>query len=626
VSGPALLLAGLGIPLCAALLARAFSALLPPAGVAAALWLAGPALALAARALAAGRPPAAVVRGWPWLLAGAGLGSAAAAALATVAFGTARLDLGAAGTAASGPWTPSGAFAGTAPQLRALAAGEGRTAVVAGYAAGGDLSWARWTPAALPLLLRQEGAVLVVGAGGGADILVAKALGATSVRAVEPDRALVRAVEGPLAGFSGRPYSLPGVRAVVDAPRAFLQRDGQRYDVVRVNPFPAARGPAAAALVSAGDHLLTVEAFHQYLGHLRRGGLLAIAGIVPGPQTERVVATARRALDEGQARYPSAQLFVLRAAGSAMVIVKQEPFEEREVALLDTVSDALGWEVLYSPARSGGGAIGELLRAPSLEEFARGATHDLLPPTDERPFAGERARPGALLRFPPPAGGAPALDDRAISTVRVALAVLLAAAALVALPRAADTGRSVRLRSAPALAYFAALGLGCAAYGCGLLQRLIFLVGSPGPAFAAVAGLGLAAGAAGTLRALPLAGWRTTLRRRGAAVSLVLLVAAIVLPAVVEAALEAPPWVRTLVAAAVAAPAGYLIGPLLPLGLALAGERDRKLVPPALAAAIAFGAAGPALSLLVADAAGYTTALMIGPACLLVAAALADVV
>src|SRR5438093_1560050 len=57
--------------------------------------------------------------------------------------------------------------------------------------------------------------VLVIGAGGGRDVLAAKRSGAKRVTAVEINRGMVDIVDQVFGEFSGRPYSLPGVEPVV---------------------------------------------------------------------------------------------------------------------------------------------------------------------------------------------------------------------------------------------------------------------------------------------------------------------------------------------------------------------------------------------------------------------------
>ena len=68
--------------------------------------------------------------------------------------------------------------------------------------------------------------VLIIGPGGGVDVIIARLNGARDVTAVELNPLVARDVMSsePFLGFSGRLYQQPGVRLVVDDGRSFLRR------------------------------------------------------------------------------------------------------------------------------------------------------------------------------------------------------------------------------------------------------------------------------------------------------------------------------------------------------------------------------------------------------------------
>jgi hypothetical protein len=519
----------------------------------------------------------------------------------------------------AGSFGTSRRYRGPFPEQRGLVVDDTGYTAVTRFAPGDDAGWARWNLLALPYLLRPDPAALVVGPGGGRDILVAKAMGAASVRAVEINPLVVRVVQQDLGGFSGRPYTLPGVEAVVEDARTFLARDRDRYDVLAATLVYGPSSPAGGAFTFSEEHLYTVEAFDAFLARLRPGGLLAIARFAREKALPRIVATAAAALAGRGAAAPAAHFFVAAERGLALVIVKESPFTVGEVALLERVCRELDFDVEYSPARDPEGPLYGLLRGGA---GAPDYPFDVSPATDDRPFVHAAVRAADLL-----AAGARDGDTRAVLRLRdVCAALLLGALLVAALPLAAGrrTPGLPRRAALPALGFFAATGLGFAAAEVLLLKHFLLLVGKPVPAVAAVlAGLLVAAGA-GSLRS---GGWPlpATLRRRCAQLTIVLLVGVVLLPALVELALPLPAALRLLVAAAVSAAAGFLLGRPLPAAVAIAGLRDPRLVPWAWSVSGAAAALGSAAVLLIAVFAGYTEAGMLAPAGYLVAAALADV-
>ncbi len=532
------------------------------------------------------------------------------------------------GGQAEGSFGMSRTFRGEVPEQLGLVVDDTGYTTMARHRPGDDLAWARANLLSLPYRLRESPSALIIGPGGGKDILIARAAGAGAIRAVEVNPLVVRAVQQEFAEFSGRPYTLPGVEGIVDEGRTFLRRDARRYDVIQATVVYGNLAPSAGAFTFTEDHLYTTEAFHDYFDRLAPGGVLAISRFVHERRIQRLVATARAALEERGAAAPAAQVFIASERGLATVLAKLSPFTVGEAAFLERACRELGFEVLYSPLRQGAGPFYDLLRAADAAAYAETLAYDITPVDDDRPFFHYLLRPRDFFRAGW-GGASPDFDDRALVLVRSLLAVAaVAVLAFLILPLLAR-GRAASIRwveAAPALLYFSALGLGFIVTEIVLLKRFLLLLGKPVYTLAVVLSVFLVAGGAGSLRAGVFAGSRTSLRRRCAALSIVLLLTATTLPLLVEAALAAPLAARLLLAVAVSAPLGYLMGQPLPLGLYLVRQREGRLVPWVWGLNGALSVLGAVATLVLAVSFGYTTTMIVGTACYLVAGALADVV
>ncbi|HSD66179.1 MAG TPA: hypothetical protein VLF95_05735, partial [Vicinamibacteria bacterium] len=109
--------------------------------------------------------------------------------------------------------------------------------------------------------------VLVIGPGGGLDVILARLHGARDVTAVEVNPLVARDVVGsePFRTFSGRLYEQPGVRLLVDEGRSFLRRSGESYDLIAATMVDTWAATAAGAFALSENNLYTVEAFADYL-------------------------------------------------------------------------------------------------------------------------------------------------------------------------------------------------------------------------------------------------------------------------------------------------------------------------------------------------------------------------
>ncbi len=530
------------------------------------------------------------------------------------------------GGQAEGSWGMSRKFRGAVPDQLGMVVDDTGYSSIARSEPGADLSWARATLFALPYWGRPGAAALVIGPGGGKEILVAQAMGSRSVRAVEINPLMVEAVQGPFASFSGRPYALPGVETVIDDARTWLKRDRARYDVIQATVVYGRLAPSAGAFTLTEDHLYTVEAFRDYLEHLKPEGVLAFSRFLFEKRILRMVATAREALARRGARDPAAHVFIASERGMATMLVKATPFGEHELRDLENRCRELGFTVLAAPGRKTGTPFQQLLDAPDAARFYAGLPYDIAPVSDDRPFFYYLVRPADFLRFL--AGrAAPDFDDKALVLVRNLLVLLAGALALfLALPLALRSRREPGALAGALgpLVFFSCLGLGFVVVEIALLKRFILLLGKPVYSLAVILATFLAAGGLGSLRARAALGDRGSLKRRCALIAGLLLLQAALLPALIEAALPLPIAARVLVTVLAVAPAGYFMGQPFPLGIDLLRRRGEALIPWVWSVNGGLSVLGSMLTLVAAINLGYTATMLIGPAAYLVAAWAAD--
>ncbi len=234
---------------------------------------------------------------------------------------------------------------------------------------------------ALPYRALRPDRVLVLGAGAGASVWLAKKYGASRIDAVEVNPAM----PGLLARwkhFAGDVYDQPGVRLFIDDARRYLTDTTERYDLIEL--ALALTGNAHAQPSGMEAHLYTVEAVQLYLSRLTPTGVLVLIHSDPG-NAYRQLLTVIEALENigaGRARALDG-IVVLHDArhGTAyryMLVVRTSPMPLDVVDRLDVDPAELLWAPGDSPERAH-----DLLDPTKL-----GATadDDLTPVHDERPY------------------------------------------------------------------------------------------------------------------------------------------------------------------------------------------------------------------------------------------------
>jgi hypothetical protein len=491
--------------------------------------------------------------------------------------------------------------------------------------------------------LRSGFTALVIGPGGGRDLVSALVFGASHVDGVEINPIIANDVmRGQFQEFSGHIYTHPRVRIAVDDGRSFVRRSSDHYDVIQASLVDTWAATAAGAYTLTENSLYTVEAFNDYLDHLTDDGILTVTRWVADGL--RLVSLAQAAC-EPRGWSAADRLAVVRQDQVATFLLKKSPFTAEEVALLRTAADRLGFDVLYAPASleaDGGddrrqttrpaedvfvdGAAtadyGRLIRAANRRQFYDNYPSDIRPTTDDRPFFFHTTK---LEHQFDVAFGKSMLFGNGLSALMTLLMIstVLVALFVVGPLVFAERGQAHPPGWAAWLAYFGALGAGFMLIEVSVLQRFVLLLGHPVYSltvtlFSLLLGTGLGAGWS---RRFDGAG----LRRSGAMAILVVAVVAavfvVVATPIVNWAIPLSRALRIAVAVAMLLPIGVVLGIPMPTGLRLLSRTAPQMVAWAWGMNGALSVVGATLAIFIAMNWGFTVALLGASATYLLAAA-----
>jgi SAM-dependent methyltransferase len=474
----------------------------------------------------------------------------------------------------------------------------------------GDVEEIRYLDAqttALPYHLIERPRVLVLGAGGGADVLLALLFRASPIDAVDLNPDMIRLVQDDFADFAGGIYAHPSVRAHVTEARSFVRNGDERYDIIQIALLDSFNAAAAGLQALHESNLYTVEAFGDYLDRLRPGGILAITRWVKVPPRDslKLFATAITALERRGSDAPERHLALIRSWSTSTLLVRNGVFSAEDGETIRAFSRDRGFDVDYLQgieAREvnrfnildrpydfeGASALLGEGRARFIADYK----FDIRPATDDRPYFFHFLKASTLLeltRLPERSGlnllewGYPVL----LATLATAVAggALLILVPIVPYARrrspVRQTGIGVWLG---VLVYFSALGLAFLFVEIAFIQRLQVFLGHPLfavsvtlSAFLLFAGLG--AGLSGRWSRY----WRCRSDHAAAAAAFSVAVLALVcfagLDRVLAAGVALPLPLKVVVAGVVIAPVALFMGMPFPLGLATTSQRASHLLP-----------------------------------------------
>jgi hypothetical protein len=552
---------------------------------------------------------------------------------------------------AHGDWSLSPKFTGTPGESRFMDIDSAAsTPILKGTGRPADAAYLRYelTAIAYQLVERPGGfSALVIGPGGGRDLLSALVFGATHVDGVEINPIIVRDVMlGRFRDYSGNLYGDPRVAIHVDDGRSFVRRSAKRYDVIQASLVDTWAATAAGAYTLTENSLYTSEAFGEYLDHLTDGGVLTITRwVFDGLRLVSLAqeACAARGLD------PARHIAIVRHDRVATFLLSKRPFTREQVARLTSHADAMGFVVLYAP-RTGEAGDGEdvpalhtaetraadppemlqsgtsaddyarFIRAPDRQRFIDTYPVDIRATTDDRPFFFHTTRLADQFDV---AFGRSMLFGNGLSALLTLFGISAALVVLFVVGPLLIGGGRPGSGWARWLAYFGALGAGFMLLEVALLQRFVLLLGHPVYSltvtlFSLLLGTGL-----GSFLTRAVDDLRIRRVTMSALIAIVALAFAsrFAVPWLVNAAIPWPLGARIAVAVTLLVPAGILLGMALPGGMRMLASRRPEIAPWGWGMNGAFSVVGATLAVFIAMNWGFSTTFMAAAAVYAVAAA-----
>lgn len=420
-----------------------------------------------------------------------------------------------------------------------------------------------------PYYFADKNSSLIVGPGGGVDVLTALMAGVKIIDAVDVNPGIVDIVREQ-ADYDGGIYTnYSNVRVTIDDGRSYIKRTDQKYDVIMLDiPLTkTAQGTLGYSL--AENYLFTTDSFIDYLNHLNDNGFLTI---VAHDITEiyRLVSIAFRVLNsqglnsqqimdriavigkEATMNHESADHSI-----RPVFVLKKTRITDSQAKLMDDEAIQIGFDVLFSPVITTSTDV----HLPhiawdemSINELISIAPVNLNAPTDDSPF---------FYNFEI---GVP--DTLLLLLVGAILLCIVTSILYVAARRRDEVmfrnGTKIKVKSKFSgfkWYSFASLGFGFMLIEVALIQKFILFLGEPTSAIAVSLFSLLLAGGTGSLFSKK---WLRDKQYNAFKISLIIAILTIayifILPIVFNVTLSYLTSVRFIISFVFISPLGFLMG------------------------------------------------------------------
>ncbi|HET6478112.1 MAG TPA: hypothetical protein VFF92_03430, partial [Dehalococcoidales bacterium] len=470
---------------------------------------------------------------------------------------------------------------------------------------------------------------LIIGPGGGRDVLLALMGGASEIIAVEVNQDLVDVVRE-YAHYNGGIFTdFPNVKIIVDEGRNFLKRQKDKYDIIMLSLPVTQTSRSLEGYSLTENFLFTTESIGDYLNHLTEEGRLMV--VTHDDFTAwRLISISLASLEQRGVQNAEAlkQVYMFGLSSGQSVypcfVLKKTPFTPEEALVRHEKLLQLGYEptLSYFPYLEEEGTVNPTLKDLAsgdlsfrqVEKFAGEMGMDLSTVSDNSPFfykidAG-LPQPVSLVFW-----------------LSFALMLLVLAG-----PPMYWYLRSSRVRGPPkgrqgtgnkpikSVALFVLIGIGFMLIEISLIQRFILYLGQPVLSMAVLLFSLLTGAGLGSMYSSRLTheGIYKGITTAAIAVGLLIIVYIFLIPLVFNQLLGLNLALRLLVMIIMLVPLGFLMGFPFPLGIRALKEMEMDRYIPWMWGLNGVGSVlGSAFTIVIAISLGFAQALLLGAICYL---------
>ena len=485
--------------------------------------------------------------------------------------------------------------AGPPEQLAIFTDGDGISVITRFEGDLASLEYLDYVTSALPYHLLDHPRVLVLGSGGGADVLQALYQGASRIDAVEINPQVVELVNDRFADFSGALFTDPRVSVHISEARGYISDKDEKYDLVQLALLDSFSASSAGLYALSENYLYTVEALGEILDSLQPGGILAITRWIKLPPRDglKILATAVAALERMGVAEPGQQMIMIRGWNTSTLLLSNVKFSGGQIERLQKFTSQRWFDLVHYPGIEAAEAnrynqmqqawyfiAARELLGTGREQFFEDYKFNIRPATDNRPYFFQflkwRTLPEIISLKG--SGGLPLLEQGYLILIVTLAQAVMVSMLLILLPlwlgkKTAEKGTGGYWR---VVSYFFTIGASFMLIEIAFIQKFILFLSHPLYAVAVVLSTFLIFAGFGSAMSKR---WPVPVSRPVAGIVVISLLYLILLPPLFRWLMPLHDISKILISGVLIAPLAFFMGMPFPLGLSRVARRSAALIP-----------------------------------------------
>lgn len=253
-------------------------------------------------------------------------------------------------------WKVSSAYDGKYPRGKGLMIdADAFTPIAADDGIDDEKQILNYTITSLGYQICQKNKALIIGPGGGMDILTADYNGMKDITGVELNPLVVKIVGDTFRDFNKNLYHRDHIKIVADEGRSFISRSQSKYDIIQIPLVDTWAALASGAYSLSENYLYTVDAIEDFYTHLSDNGILSIIRWDSAPSTGllRLAANATQALQNLAIENPGAHIIICADANLTNFLLRKKPWSEKEAEEISALCKKYKYRMIFSPYKKG---------------------------------------------------------------------------------------------------------------------------------------------------------------------------------------------------------------------------------------------------------------------------------
>jgi len=444
-------------------------------------------------------------------------------------------------------------------------------------------------------LINKRKDVLILGAGTGRRITSAIKSNASTITAVEQNKAVTKLLMNELAGEVDSVFNRKEVRPQNISPRTYILKTSSKFDLISL-PVIGSFGGSSGLFALQEQYDLTKEAFSEMWGRLNNDGVITVSTWIDYPYRKplKILSAATEMLyDRG---IDNAENFIaaIKNWNTITFAIKRTPFKDEEIKIIREFCNKMNFDPVILPGIKADESekfnklqdksfyllIDRILASPEeREKLYSEYPFNIKPAVDDKPYFSQFLRWKSISQLSEFFGNqsVPFFEVGYILLYLTFIQIVIFAFILMILPLIKIGWKGGK--KSWALVYFSALGIGYMFIEIIFIQRFTLYFGNVIYAAAAVVGLMLISSGFGSLVSQKLQAKSNRLIGIIFLIIISLIIYTIFLSSLLKTTIIFTLPVKIIFTTLLISPPAFIMGMPFPLGLRLLSERNESQVP-----------------------------------------------